>query len=139
MGRGVSFEEPYTIQMLKPISAKINSSSINKLLNFQIFQNVLSGKVEASTGLTLAFHQVMDQGVVFGEPKTFQMIQPIMVKTKTGQQDFDQITFMLSHVNQPKQFCKRQIFLKSRKLQLVLPEKLETSTGFTLALLETMG
>ena len=57
----------------------------------------------------------MDQGVVFEEPYTIQTIQPIMVKTKSGQQDFDQITFMLSHVNRAKQFCKRQMFLKSRK------------------------
>ena len=55
MAPGVSFEEPYTIQMLKPISAKINISSINKLLNIQIFQIVLSEKLEASTGFTLAF------------------------------------------------------------------------------------
>ena len=57
----------------------------------------------------------MDQGVVFEEPYTIQTIQPIMVKTKSGQQDFDQITFMLSHVNQAKQLCERQMFLKSRK------------------------
>ena len=57
----------------------------------------------------------MDQGVVFEEPYAIQMIQPIMLKTKTGQQVFDQITFMLSHVNQPKQFCKHRMFLKSRK------------------------
>ena len=56
MAQGVSFEAPYTIQMLKPISGKINISSINKFLNFQIFQNVLSEKLEASTGFTLAFH-----------------------------------------------------------------------------------
>ena len=43
----------------------------------------------------------MDQGVVFEEPYTIQMIQPIMVKTKTDQQNSDQFTFMLSHVNQP--------------------------------------
>ena len=57
----------------------------------------------------------MDQGVVFEEPYTVQMIQLIKVKTKTGQQDFDQITIRLSHVNQTKQFCKRQLFLKSQK------------------------
>ena len=81
----------------------------------------------------------MDQGVVFGESNSFQMIQPIMVKTKTGQQDSDQITLMLSHVNQTKQFCKRQMFLKTQKLQSELPEKLEASNDFTLTLLETMG
>ena len=62
-----------------------------------------------------------------------------MAKTKTGQQDSDQFTIMLSHVNQPKQFCKRQMFLKSQKLQGEVPEKLEANNGFTLALLETMG
>ena len=82
---------------------------------------------------------MIDQGVVFEQPYTIQMIQPIMLKTKTGQQDFDQITFMLSHVNQPKQFCKRQMFLKSQTLQSELPQKLEASNSFTLALLETMG
>ena len=81
---------------------------------------------------------MIDQGVVFEQPYTIQMIQPIMLKTKTGQQDFDQITFMLSHVNQPKQFCKRQMFLKSQTLQSELPQKLEASNSFTLALLESM-
>ena len=63
----------------------------------------------------------MDQGVVFGEPYTIQKIQPIMLKTKTGQQDFDQITFMLSHVNQPNKFCKREMFLKSQKTSNCTP------------------
>ena len=56
MAQEVSFEEPYTIQMLKPISGKINISSINKLLNFQIFQVMLSERLEASAGFTLVFH-----------------------------------------------------------------------------------